>query len=88
MPKYVSPKEYKRLNPQLGLGVEAIKRGVKNGTIKGQVVQSPDSQYPHYKVEVEEGGNTFYTKEYVAELQRKIGQYEEKLRMINSVSVV
>lgn len=87
MPKYVSPKEYKRLNPKLGLGEEAIKRGIRNGTIKGQIVQSPYSKYPHYKVEIEEG-NAFYTKEYVAELQRKIGQYEEKLRMINSVSVL
>lgn len=88
MPKYVSPKEYKRLNPELGLGEEAIKRGIKNGTIKGQIVQSPYSKYPHYKVEVEENEKTFYSKEYVAELQRKLGQYEEKLRMINSVSVV
>lgn len=85
--QYVSPERYKRMNPNLGIGVETIKKMIRSGKLEGYIDDDPDTKFVHYYVLVNDNKSR-YSEEYVKELESKIAKYEEKIKSINTLSTI
>ena len=82
--QYVSPEKYKKMNPNLGLGVETIKKMVRTGKLEGYIDEDPDSKFAHYYVLIDDN-NSRYSEEYVKNLESQIAKYEEKLESAKKI---
>ena len=84
--KYISPEKYRKMYP--GIGIETIKKMLRNGKLAGYIDEDPDTKFTHYYILVDENGNSKYSEEYVKELERKLACVEEKLRNVNVISAI
>ena len=85
--QYVSPSEYKKMNPDLGIGVETIKKMLRTGKLEGYIDEDPDGKFTHYHVLVDDNKSR-YSEEYVKSLEAQLAKYEEKIRSINTISII
>ena len=86
MAKYVSPEKYRQMNP--GIGIETIKKMLRTGNLKGYIDEDPETKFTHYHILVEENEQFQYSREYVENLLAENAALKEKIRSINSISII
>lgn len=86
MAKYVSPEKYRQMNP--GIGIETIKKMLRTGKLKGYIDEDPETKFTHYHILVEENEQFQYSREYVENLLAENAALKEKIRTINSISII
>lgn len=64
---YISPSEYKKMHP--GLGIETIKAMVRAGTLEGYCETEEGRKYGRYHILVDDNDESRYTEEYVKKLE-------------------
>lgn len=81
--RYISPQKYIQLFP--GIGVETVKKMLREGKLNGYINKNSESKYPHYHILINDNSTSQYSDEYVKELESKLAKYEEKFKIISQI---
>lgn len=84
--RYVSPEEYKKLHP--GIGIATIKRMLRNKELQGYIDQEPGVKIPHYHILVDDNVGTIYSEDYVRKLEEENASLRATIMNATKILVV
>lgn len=86
MKRYVSPAEYQKLHP--GIGIATIKRMIKNKELPGYIDQELGIKIPHYHILIDDNVGTIYSEDYVKKLEEENASLRATIMNASKILVV